>query len=165
MKVTIINSQNILIFYSYFIALKFKKKTALLILKKKVSLQSMGNTLSYDINFIRLINRLYCEVFSFNYTSTLNSDWLTMEHTLESHTRCVNELCRICGKSCLTKKTEEKQQESPYMCSSGRRHFHAIRTRLDLWDRQYLFKTSVCEMFCHNKRYPQNSQCNVDQED
>ena len=46
---------------------------ALAILKKKVPLQSMENALLDHINFRKLINRLYCVVFSFDYASSLNS--------------------------------------------------------------------------------------------
>ena len=34
-----------------------------------------------------------------------------MEHSIESHTRCVNELCRICGNLCCVTKKQKKNND------------------------------------------------------
>ena len=39
-----------------------------------------------------------------------------MEHSLESHKRCVNELCRICGNICIPKK-QRKHNNRTHKCS------------------------------------------------
>ena len=124
----------ILIFNCYFVALKFKKKTALAILKKKVPLQSMENALLDHINFRKLINRLYCVVFSFHYASSLNSYWLFMTPTLETHTRCVNELCRIWGIISITKKNSNKRYlQGKYL---NRYHKHNSDTNASTYKQQ-----------------------------
>ena len=40
-----------------------------------------------------------------------------MEHSIESHTRCVNELCRICGNLCCVTKKQKKNNDRAHKCA------------------------------------------------
>ena len=40
-----------------------------------------------------------------------------MEHSIESHTRCVHELCRIWGNLCCVTKKQKKNNDGAHKCA------------------------------------------------
>ena len=60
---------------------------------------------------------LYLYAREFTFFTFLYYFIVKMEHSIESHTLCVNELCRICGNLCCVTKKQKKNNNRAHKCA------------------------------------------------